>query len=151
MESSGRKITKIAREASKLIRQRTKENDIGSSEIDLIHIIRHNPGIPQSKAVAMLQEDKGAVAHRAVTLEKKGYIIRKVDPKDKRKHLLYPCSKAEALKNSKTEIESEFYEYLYSFLEESERKQFEKTLDKLYLASKKESRAGFPHLGGNHE
>lgn len=88
MESSGRKITKIAREAGKLVRQRTKETDIGSSEMDLIHIVRHHPGILQSRVVEQLHEDKGAIAHRVLALEKKGYIERRIDPNDRRKHLL---------------------------------------------------------------
>lgn len=148
MESSERKITKIAREAGKLVRQRTKETDIGSSEMDLIHIVRHHPGILQSRVVEQLHEDKGAIAHRVLALEKKGYIERRIDPNDRRKHLLYPLAKAEELKSSKKEIESDFYTYLFSFLEPEEKEQFEKTLDKLYLESKKESRAGFPHTGG---
>lgn len=152
MESSGRKITKIAREANKLVRIRAKETNIGSSEMDLIHIVRHHPGISQSSVVELLHEDKGAVAHRVLTLEKKGYIERSIDPDDRRKHLLYPLAKSEELKSSKSEIESDFYAYLFSTLDIEEKEQFEKILDKLYLASKQESRAGFPHTGGKkHE
>ena len=53
--------------------------------------------------------------------------------------------KAETLKASKAEIESSFYEYLTSVLTEDEAIHFAAMLDKLYCASKTESRAGFPH------
>lgn len=50
------------------------------------------------------------------------------------------------MKSSKEEIESSFYEYLTSTLSESEAETFAELLDKLYNASKTESRAGFPHF-----
>ena len=54
--------------------------------------------------------------------------------------------KDEKSKSSKEEIESSFYEYLTSALTESEADTFAELLDKLYNASKTESRAGFPHF-----
>ena len=77
--------------------------------------------------------------------------MRKNDPTDKRSQFLYPTEKAETLKESKAEIESEFYEYLVSALDKGEAETFAKLLDKLYVASKTESRAGFPHFNENCE
>ena len=56
------------------------------------------------------------------------------------------AKKAEELKASKAEIEAEFYAYLLSELTAEEANTFVALLDRLYLASKTESRAGFPHL-----
>ena len=44
------------------------------------------------------------------------------------------------------EIESSFYEYLTRVLTAEEAEAFAASLDKLYRASKTESRAGFPHF-----
>ena len=60
--------------------------------------------------------------------------------------LLYPTEKAEAMKASKAEIEAAFYEYLTSVLTDDESETFAALLNKLYTASKTESRAGFPHF-----
>ena len=60
--------------------------------------------------------------------------------------LLYPTEKAEAMKASKAEIEASFYEYLTSVLTDDESETFAALLNKLYTASKTESRAGFPHF-----
>ena len=60
--------------------------------------------------------------------------------------LLYPTAQAEALKSSKAEIEASFYEYLTSVLTEEEAETFAALLDRVYTASKTESRAGFPHF-----
>ena len=146
MDITERKITKIARETEKFVLIKLRENGVGTAEIDLIHAIRHNPGCTQAKLAEILNADKAAIARRTKNLETKGYLMRKNDPTDKRSQFLYPTEKAETLKESKAEIESEFYEYLVSVLDEGEAETFAKLLDKLYVASKTESRAGFPHF-----
>lgn len=146
MDITKRKITKIAREAEKLVLVSLREEGVGTAEIDLIHALRHNPGCTQAKLAEILHADKAAIARRTKNLEAKGYLIRTDAPNDRRSQLLYPTEKAEKLKSSKEEIESSFYEYLTSALTESEADTFAELLDKLYNASKTESRAGFPHF-----
>ena len=146
MDITKRKITKIAREAEKLVLVSLREEGVGTAEIDLIHALRHNPGCTQAKLAEILHADKAAIARRTKNLEAKGYLIRKDAPNDRRSQLLYPTEKSEEMKSSKEEIESSFYEYLTSTLSESEAETFAELLDKLYNASKTESRAGFPHF-----
>lgn len=146
MDITKRKITKIAREAEKLVLVSLREEGVGTAEIDLIHALRHNPGCTQAKLAEILHADKAAIARRTKNLEAKGYLIRTYAPNDRRSQLLYPTEKAEKLKSSKEEIESSFYEYLTSALTESEADTFAELLDKLYNVSKTESRAGFPHF-----
>ncbi len=145
MDITERKITKIAREAEKLVLCSLREEGVGTAEIDLIHALRHNPGCTQAQLVALLHADKAAIARRTKNLETKGYLIRRDDPNDRRSQLLFPTEKAETLKSSKAEIEASFYEYLTSVLTADEAVSFAAMLDKLYCASKTESRAGFPH------
>ena len=49
MDLTERKITKIAREASKLAVRTLKEDGIGTAEYDFIHLVRHHPGITQAE------------------------------------------------------------------------------------------------------
>ena len=146
MDITKRKITKIAREAEKLVLVSLREEGVGTAEIDLIHALRHNPGCTQAKLAEILHADKAAIARRTKNLEAKGYLIRTDAPNDRRSQLLYPTEKYEKLKSSKEEIESSFYEYLTSDLTESEADTFAELLDKLYNVSTTESRAGFPHF-----
>lgn len=146
MDITERKITKIAREAEKLITISLRDDGVGSAEIDLIHALRHNPGCTQAKLAEILHADKAAVARRTKNLEAKGYLVRRDDPNDRRSQHLFPTERAEALKSSKAEIEASFYEYLLSSLTEEEAATFAALLDRLYSASKTESRAGFPHF-----
>ena len=146
MDITERKITKIAREAEKLVLRTMREEGVGTAEIDLIHALRHNPGCTQARLAELLHADKAAIARRTKNLETKGFLVRRDAPNDRRSQLLYPTEQAETLKASKAEIETAFYEYLLSLLPEEEAKGFAATLDRLYAASKAESRAGFPHF-----
>ena len=152
MDITERQITKIAREAEKLVLLSLREEGVGTAEIDLIHALRHHPGCTQAALAELLHADKAAIARRTKNLETKGYLIRRDAPNDRRSQLLYPTEKAESLKASKAEIESSFYEYLIRVLTPEEAAAFASSLHKLYTASKTESRAGFPHfrkpLGG---
>ena len=136
MDITERKITKIARETEKLVLLSLREEGVGTAEIDLIHALRHHPGCTQAALAELLHADKAAIARRTKNLE----------ANDRRSQLLYPTEKAEAMKASKAEIEASFYEYLTSVLTDDESKSFAALLNKLYAASKTESRAGFPHF-----
>ncbi len=120
-----------------------KEDGIGTAEFDVIHLVRHNPGITQTKVRETLKIDKGAAAKRVASLETKGYLIRKPNPDDGRSQLLYATEKAEKLKNSKAYIEAVFYEWLLAELPEKEKTAFCQTLDSLYWKCKLQRRAGF--------
>ena len=146
MDITERQITKIAREAEKLVLCTLREKDVGTAEIDLIHALRHHPGCTQAALAELLHADKAAIARRTKNLEAKGYLVRRDAPNDRRSQLLYPTEKAESLKSSKAEIETSFYEYLTGTLPADEAAAFAATLHKLYTASKTESRAGFPHF-----
>lgn len=148
MDITERKITKIAREAEKLVLLTLREEGVGTAEIDLIHALRHHPGCTQAKLAEILHADKAAIARRTRNLEMKGYLVRRDDPADRRSQLLFPTDRAEALKSSKAEIESSFYEYLTAGLSDADAAAFARLLDQLYAVSKAESRAGFPHLIG---
>lgn len=146
MDQTERQITKIAREASRLTVQCMRTEEIGPAEIDFIHLVRHRPGITQAEIREKLKIDKGAAARRAASLEAKGYLTRRQNPADGRSQLLYATAKAESLKNSKTGIEGAFYEWLLEDLSDTDRAEFCRILDRLYLRSKSQSRMGFPEV-----
>lgn len=143
MDVTERKITKIAREVSKFTVQTMKEEGVGTAEFDVIHLVRHHPGITQTEVRETLKIDRGAAAKRVASLENKGYLIRKPNPADGRSQLLYATEKAEKLKNSKAHIEAKFYEWLLSDLSEEEKAPFLKTLDTIYWKCKHQRQAGF--------
>ena len=146
MDITGRELTKIAREAEKLVLLTLRDEGVGTAEIDLIHALRHAPGCTQAALAEILHADKAAIARRTKNLEAKGYLVRRDAPNDRRSQLLYPTEKTEGLRSSKAEIEAAFYAYITSALTKDEADAFTAALHKLYAASKAESRAGFPHF-----
>ena len=90
MDTTERKITKIAREAEKLVLLSLREKGGGTAEIDLIHALRHNPGCTQAKLAELLHADKAAIARRTKNLETKGYLVRKDDPNDPAVSFFFP-------------------------------------------------------------
>ena len=120
MDITQRKITKIAREAEKLVLLTVREEGVGTAEIDLIHALRHHPGCTQAQLAELLHADKAAIARRTKNLEGKGYLTRQDAPNDRRSQLLFSTEKAENLKSSKAEVEAAFYEYLTGVLTQEE-------------------------------
>lgn len=151
MDQSRRQITKIAREVSKFTVKAMKAEGIGTAEFDFIHQVRHHPGITQTQVRDALKIDKGAAARRAASLEAKGYLVRRENPNDHRSQLLFATEKAETLRNSKATVEQTFYEWLLEELTESDRDNFCRILNELYLRSKTQSRAGFPDVAARLE
>lgn len=146
MDHTNRQITKIAREVSKFTARMLKIDGIGTAEYDFIHVVRKNPGITQATIRDILSLDKGAAARRAASLEAKGYLIRKANPADGRSQLLYATEKADQLKNSKTSVETLYYEFLEEALSPQENAEFCRLLNILYTRSKAESKADFQSL-----
>ena len=151
MDQSSRQITKIAREVSKFTVKAMKAEGIGTAEFDFIHQVRHHPGITQAQVRDALKIDKGAAARRAASLEAKGYLVRRENPNDHRSQLLFATEKAETLRNSKATVEQTFHEWLLEELTESDRDNFCRILNELYLRSKTQSRAGFPDVAARLE
>lgn len=151
MDQSRRQITKIAREVSKFTVKAMKAEGIGTAEFDFIHQVRHHPGITQAQVRDALKIDKGAAARRAASLEAKGYLVRRENPNDHRSQLLFATEKAETLRNSKATVEQTFYEWLLEELTESDRGNFCRILNELYLRSKAQARAGFPDVAARLE
>ncbi len=146
MDVTNRMLTKIAREVSKFTVRTLREDGIGAGEFDVIHAIRKNPGITQAEVCRITGLDKGAVARQTLNLEKKGYLTRRENENDGRSRLLYATEKAQRLKNSKTEIESKFYEWLLLPLSEEDKQEFVRILSVIYHRCKEESKAGFPEM-----
>ena len=146
MDITKRQITKIAREVSKFTVRMMKTDGVGAAEFEQIHVVRKNPGITQAGVREILSLDKGAAARRTARLEAKGYLTRKENPADSRSKLLFATQKADQLKTSKAFVEALYYEWLTEEMAPSDQAELARLLNLLYLRSKEESKAGFPHL-----
>lgn len=146
MDVTKRQITKIAREVNRFTVRTLREDGIGTAEFDVIHAIRKNPGVTQAAVCRITGLDKGAVARQTANLEAKGYLTRRENPSDGRSQLLFATEKAEGLKNSKAQIEAQFYEWLLLPLAEGDKNEFARILEIIYQRCKGESKAEFSEM-----
>ena len=62
MDITERKITKIAREAEKLVLRTMRETGVGTAEIDLIHALRHHPGCTQAALAELVGVSRNTIS-----------------------------------------------------------------------------------------
>lgn len=136
MDPSQRKITKIARNAANFSQRQLKAFGLGTSEYDVLHCIRKNPGIILFEICGELGMEKSAAAHCIASLEAKGYICRKTDPEDKRRKQLFPLEKADELKDQRASREADFYAWLMEDIPPEKLDVFLEVLDTIYQKSK---------------
>lgn len=146
MDLTKRYITKISRVAQRYENLVLKDIDLGTSEYECLRQIRKHKGISQENLRSILNVDKAAVARMVANLERKGYLYRLPDEKDKRAKKLYSTDKAIDIKNAASSVESRFYEWLLEDIEEDDKKVFLKVLNELYIKSKKERIANFASI-----
>ncbi len=151
MDRTERKITKIERLAQQFTTGRLGNIGLGPSEYEFIHFVRHHQGTSQAQIADVLKQDKAAVARRAKNLEKKGFIRILPNEADARGKMIYSTELAEIVKNSKTEIEAEFYEWLTKDVDEYRFKVFLDVLDELYLKGKASRKLGFSNIVSREE
>ena len=72
MDITERKITKIAREAEKLVLLSLREEGVGTAEIDLIHASRHHPGCTQAALAELLHADRPPLRGGRKILKRRG-------------------------------------------------------------------------------
>lgn len=89
-------IHNISKNQMKYLNSHIKDLNLGH-EMRYIMAIYDNPGISQDDLVNMFGQSKASVAKSLKKLEDKGYIIRNVNPENRRKYMLNATSKAEEL------------------------------------------------------
>ncbi|MGN0177236.1 MAG: MarR family winged helix-turn-helix transcriptional regulator [Methanobrevibacter sp.] len=87
-------IHNISKNQLKYLNSQIEELNLGR-EMRYIMIIYDNPNCSQDDLVNIYGESKANIAKSLKKLENEGYIIRKVNPKNRRKYMLKTTKKAE--------------------------------------------------------
>lgn len=146
MDPTRRRIRKIDRDAQRFVAQALGNTDLSLSDYDMIHTVRHRPGVTQEELRRLYCLDKSTIARRAAKLEEAGYLRRRPSPEDKRRKELFVTERGEALREAKVEAEAFYFDWLAAELTEAELSALVPLLDKLQLRSRDERRQGFVHL-----
>ncbi len=79
------------------------------------------PGLTQEELAQRLNVNKSNVARQLAALEEKGYVCRLASPEDKRRTLVYPTDKAEAIRETIYRIYRSWNELLTADFTDEER------------------------------
>ncbi|QEK13294.1 MarR family transcriptional regulator [Crassaminicella thermophila] len=130
-ESIGKWISIIHRYGKVYFEKELKPYNIGSGQIIFLMMLLKKDGISQEFMAEHLKIDKGTTARAIKKLEKEGYVIRKVDPEDKRAYKVYTTEKAVSIKPKIKKILSGFTEILEDSFTEEEKELLLKLLKKM--------------------
>lgn len=92
-----RLITLLARKSQGCITELLKDYGITAAEQPFFMAVEHSDGMTQEELTALVSVDKAATTRAVRSLEEKGYLIRRQDPNDRRKNLIYPTAKTHTL------------------------------------------------------
>ena len=102
-----------------------KDYDLGFSEQLIIMYLAKYKDVNQESIVKYFMLDKGAVAKTCSKLDKKGLIVRKQNPKNKRENIMSLSEKGEGLISVMTDILNDWNSILFNGIGEEEIKTVE--------------------------
>lgn len=130
-----RLIGTISRQATTEINQAVKKYDLDNNLFIYLMRIVENEGITQLDLVKLVKIDKTTMSRGMSKLEKNGYIIKKIDEKNKNFKNIYPTDKAKDIYQTLNTLESGYIEKAMSKLSSIDKKQLNDILVKINSAN----------------
>jgi len=125
----GKNLFTVQRYFKIFLNYRLKKHGLNGAQFMVLLILTKQDGLSQEAINEGLQFDKGFLARVAKSLEKEGYIIRKVNQEDRRAYKLYLTDKAKAIKPMIFEILNEWDNTILEGVNEREIEILENVLD----------------------
>lgn len=127
----GKNLFTVQRYFKIFLNHRLKKHGLNSAQFMTLLILMKEDGLSQEGINEVLHFDKGFLARVAKSLEKDGYIIRKVNQEDRRAYKLYLTDKAKGLKPMIFEILGEWDSTILDGVTEKEKEILENTLENM--------------------
>ncbi|WP_432667062.1 MarR family transcriptional regulator [Wukongibacter baidiensis] len=125
----GKNLFTVQRYFKIFLNYRLKNHGLNSAQFMVLLRLMRQDGQSQEAINEGLKFDKGFLARVAKSLEKEGYIIRKVNQEDRRAYELYLTERAKALKPMIFETLKEWDDTILEGLNEKEIEIMENALD----------------------
>ncbi len=123
-----------------------KMANLNENEFEMLRFIAKRESRSFSEVKEHLNVDKGLVTRMSKKLVSLGYITIESDSNDMRKKLMKATKMGLEIKNEVFDYENEFYNACVSVLSDTEKEDFLRLLDKVYLESKRLRKIGFKEL-----
>lgn len=117
----GRWLSILNRHIKSYVSKELEPYNLGSGQFHYILMLYKNDGISQEEINKYIRKDKGTTARAIKRLENEGYIIRKVNPEDKRAYKIYLTQKALDVKPIIIDVLSRTTEILEHGLSDEEK------------------------------
>ncbi len=108
-----------------------KKLDLTLSQFLILMNIVQNPGLNQLQIAQFLEITQAAVSRQIEVLKNKNLIIIEQNEENRREHLLYPTALGKQIFTRSNQILHEAFDQLYEIMNEKEKENLEKSLDKL--------------------
>lgn len=99
--SIGKSISYISRSLGRYINLKTKHLNLGNSTISFLTYLYENDGVHQDQLAKDLQFNKSSAARAVASLAKHGYLIKTIDPQNRRRNTIKITEKALVIKEEK--------------------------------------------------
>lgn len=139
-----RNITKIVRNMMLYKNMQNREKTfLNDTEFEMVRYLTKRKDLSLIELANYLNVDKALVTRMSKKLVSLGYIEIKDNQYDARKKVLNATQKADFIKEQIAKEEIDFYNACLKVLTESEQKNFEILIEKVYLESKRLRKTGF--------
>jgi len=129
--SLARWISLLHRYGHIYVGKQLKEYNISKGQYIFLNALYKQESISQEQLSDYLKIDKGTTAKAIRKLEEEGYVIRKVDAKDKRAYNIYLTEKAMKIKPIVRKAMTDWIDILYSGFSEEEKELSLALLDRM--------------------
>ncbi len=130
-EAFGRYLSIAYRAHATLLNKKLSNYGIGRGQYPFLIALYNHEGICQNRLCDIYNIDKAAAGRALKKLAKEEFIIKKSDPKDKRKHLIYLTTKGKKFKNEFINILNSNEDTIKDGLKEEEIEIFLKVIKKI--------------------
>lgn len=130
-DSIGKWISVLYRYGQIYVGRRMKPYNISRGQYIFLVALFKNNGINQEELSNNIKIDKGTTARAIKKLEEEGYVVREIDPEDKRAYKLYVTEKALEIKPKFIEVLSSWTDILSEGFTKEEKELTLKLLKKM--------------------
>lgn len=124
----GKSLFTIHRYFKLFLNYKLKNHELNSAQFMVLLVMIKKDGLSQETINQGLQFDKGFLAKIAKSLEKKGYIIRRINEEDRRAYKLFLTDKAKAFIPEISEILNEWHDTILEEMTHNEMEVLSSTL-----------------------
>lgn len=119
----------LMRQSDQVLQERL---GIGMSQLRLLMMLQHSPGIQQRKLADCLGQTEASVSRQIKLLRDKGFLTVRINPKSRREHITVPTPKGQKMTVAALDVLSQYHTPMMEGLNSKQRDQLAESLGTLH-------------------